>query len=69
MEYFEQVLNAEGVREAKINVGSKWRMPALGELNETAISMVHGSTGGSELNKNMKESRVIASVDCVLVLE
>ena len=36
-EYFEQVLNVAAVREANINVVGNWRMPVLGDLNETAI--------------------------------
>ena len=37
-EYFEQVLNAEDVREANVNV-VRDRMPMLGEVNESAISI------------------------------
>ena len=38
-EYFEQVLNIADVWEANINVVGNWRMPVLGHLNETAISL------------------------------
>ena len=38
-EYFEQVLNAENVREANINLVGNWRMPEFGDLNEIAISL------------------------------
>ena len=41
-EYFEQVLNVAGVREANINVVGNWRMSVLGDLNERGIN------GGSE---------------------
>ena len=36
-EYFEQALNEEVVREARINVVCYRRMPMLGDLNEMAI--------------------------------
>ena len=39
-EYFEQVLNDADVREANINVVDNWRMPALGDLNGRATSLV-----------------------------
>ena len=45
-EYFEQVLNVADVREANTNVVGNWRMPVLGDLNESNI--VGGSKGGSE---------------------
>ena len=35
--YFEQVLNVEDVREANINIVGDWRMPVLGELNESNV--------------------------------
>ena len=38
-EYFEQVLNVADVREENINVVGNWQMPALGDLNERAISL------------------------------
>ena len=38
-EYFEQVLNVADVREANINVVGNWRMPVLGNLNESAMSL------------------------------
>ena len=38
-EYFEQVLNVADVREANINEVGNWQMPALGDLNERAISL------------------------------
>ena len=38
-QYFEQVLNVADVREANINVVGNWRIPVLGDLNETAISL------------------------------
>ena len=38
-EYFQQVLNVADVREANINVFGNWWMPALGDLNERAISL------------------------------
>ena len=38
-EYFEQVLNVADVREANVNVVGNWRMPVLGDLNESAISL------------------------------
>ena len=37
VEYFEQVLNVEDVSEANINVVDDWRMPVLGELNESVM--------------------------------
>ena len=37
-DYFEQVLNVVDVREANIIISGDWRMPALAELNERAIS-------------------------------
>ena len=45
-QYFEQVLNVADVREANINVVGNWRMPVLGDLNDSNI--VGGSKGGSE---------------------
>ena len=45
-EYFEQVLNVADVREANVIVIGNWRMPVLGDLNESNI--VSGSKGGSE---------------------
>ena len=38
-QYFEQVMKVADVREANINVVGNWRMPVLGDLNETAISL------------------------------
>ena len=38
-EYFEQILNAADVREANINVDGNWRLPVLGDLNQSAISL------------------------------
>ena len=46
-QYFEQVLNVAEVREANIKVVDNWRMPVLGDLNETAISLQEVG-GGSE---------------------
>ena len=47
LSHFEQILNVADVREANINVVGNWRMSMLGDLNETAISLVQ-SKGGSE---------------------
>ena len=38
-EYFEQDLNVADAREANITVVGNWRMPVLGDLNESAISL------------------------------
>ena len=48
-EYFEQVLNVADVREANINVVGNWRMPALGDWNERAISLVEVGEAVNEM--------------------
>ena len=48
-EYFEQVLNVADVREANINVVGNWRMPALGDLNERAISLEEVGEAANEM--------------------
>ena len=48
-EYFELVLNVADVREANINVVGNWRMPAFGDLNETAMSFEEAGEAVNEM--------------------
>ena len=63
--YFEQVLNFADVREANINVVGNWRMPALGDLNERAISLEEVGEAVNEIKSGKAPGPDEFPVECL----
>ena len=64
-EYFEQAVNVADVREANINVVGNWRMPVLGDLNETAISLEEVGVAVNEMKSGKTPRLEGFPVECL----
>ena len=64
-EYFEQVVNVADVMEANINVVGNWRMPALGDLNESSISLEKVGEAVNEMKSGKAPWLDGFSVECL----
>ena len=64
-EYFEQVLNVADVSVANINVVFNWRMPALGDLDERAISLEEVREAANEMKSGKAPGMDGIKVECL----